>query len=207
MTSLSQIISSRAIPADGDPVNVLPRNVWRHLVATAALGLKSRVLVVGDAAELAASFFRGLGCDATSADEQKWELSADYDAVIRFEILTPAERTPSLLGTESLQRTAELLQRVAPCGLLQFVCLVGNDGSAHSVACVENHLKALGEQPQIAVFPVRSFGKLFRGAGRSFAVASCRTAERNREAPPHVFAAGNHHDDSCCRWADRSRAA
>lgn len=207
MTSLSPLATAGTISADADPFSVLPRNVWRHLVATAGLGLRSQVIVAGDAADVAAGFFRGLGCDALSADEPSCDQSVDCDAVIWLEIVPAVDRTRSLLGVESLQRTAQLLQRVGSRGTFQFVCLVGHDGCAHEVECVESHLKALGEEPRVTVFPARSFAGFFRGAGRTYAVASCRAQQRRNAIEPPLFVADDHHDDSCCRWADRQRAA
>jgi hypothetical protein len=207
MTSLSPHVAIATIPADADPFAVLPRRVWRHLVTTTELALRSRIVVAGDAAELAATFFRSLGFDASPADEQIWDSCSGCDAVIWLEIVPTVERSRSLLGVESLQRTSQLLRCVGPRGSFQFVCLIGRDGSAHEVECVESHLKALGEDPEVTVFPTRSFRKLFRGAGRTYAVATCRAARRSSVATSSAFVPGSHYDDSCCRWADRSRAA
>jgi hypothetical protein len=207
MTSLSPHVAFGTVPADADPFAVLPRRVWRHLITTGELALRSRIIVAGDAAELAAAFFRSLGFDASPADEQTWDSSPACDAVIWLEIAPTVERMRSLLGVESLQRTSQLLRCVGPRGSFQFVCLTGNDGCAHEVECAESHLKALGEAPEVTVFPTRSFSKLFRGAGRTYAVATCRAERRSGVATSSVFVADSHRDDSCCRWADRLRAA
>ena len=127
--------------------------------------------------------------------------------MIWLEILPIVERTRSLLASESLQQTTQLLQRVGPRGVFQFVCLIGNDGSAHEVECVESHLTALGEQPHVTVFPARSFAGFLRRGGPTYAVATCRAADRNHTTNAPAFDAVDHHDDSCCRGADRSRAA
>jgi len=207
MTSLSAFSSNGTISADADPFLLLPRSVWRHLVTSAKLGLKSRVIVAGDAAELAAAFFRGLGCEAAAANDESSDSMSDCDAVIWLEIRPIVERTRSLLASESLQQTTQLLRRVGSWGVFQFVCLIGNDGSAHEIKCVEGHLAALGEQPQVTVLPARSFGGFFRGGGPAYAVATCRADHRDQTTHPPAFDAVDHHDDSCCRGADRSRAA
>ncbi len=207
MTSLSTLSTDGTDSVEADPFAVLPRNVWRHLVASAGLGLKSRVIVAGDAAELAATFFRGLGFDAAAADDPSADALTECDAVIWLEIRPIIERTRSLLASESLQQTTQLLRRVGPQGVFQFVCLIGNDGNAHELECVESHLRALGEQPQVTVFPARSFAGFLRRGGPTYAVATCRVDLRTRTTNPPAFDAVDHHDDSCCRGADRSRAA
>lgn len=207
LTSIGSSTAEGSTPAESDPFALLPRNVWRHLVTTAGLGLKSQVIVAGDGAGTAANFFRGLGCEATAADEPPSDSSAECDAVIWLEIRPIVERSRSLLARESLQQTAQLLRRVGSQGAFQFVCLIGNDGSAHEAECVERHLTALGEQPQVTVFRARSFAGFLLGAGRTYAVATCCRAHRHQTTHPPAFHVVDHHDDSCCRGADRSRAA
>ncbi|MBA3311678.1 MAG: hypothetical protein M3552_21045 [Planctomycetota bacterium] len=179
----------------------MPRRVLRHLVSAAGLGLRSRVLVGGDAAEPMCDFLTGLGIDASREDSAIE--GSPFDAAIWLELGTSDAYARSLLASESIRRSFEMTRAIRADGTFLFVCRIDEQGSSHNVGCVERHLASLGATPHLAVFPERAFSGFLGGNTRTtYAVSTCRAAscsnERIAASTADLFG-----QEACCQWADR----
>lgn len=175
------------------------RRVLRQIVLSSKLGLRSRVRVVGDQAELACEAFARLGMDASCGDAADDRAPCDAAILLEWGSTEPGER--SLLSFAALHRSSALLKTVRPGGTLVVIGRFDQVGKAHEAACFARHVRELGRPPQLKVIPDGLINRFFgfrKSAGT--AIAFCRQSKQ--VAMPVSLSPTNAISlPTCCAWA------